>query len=234
MRLHCHSGPSLVSETACGRATATAVPVLARTRAVMASILDLCQMKPMACAPGFDAQSVHPAATLLCEPVHIVRTARPGRRRRPKRPVCAAASGHRPWYETCVRLKEAILSSASPREARDRYRGRGGVARWQHQLAIGLLAHVIPPPTASSAVIRFANLEPYKHSRLGIYLAGYMTSAAQGGTLRRRSRDGGRRLLSFRRRHFGRTCDHFHRMGVGIERAFAALKPNVLVLSNQT
>lgn len=26
-----------------------------------------------------------------------------------------------------------------------------------------------------------ANLEPYKHSRLGIYLAGYMTSATQAG-----------------------------------------------------
>ena len=40
---------------------------------------------------------------------------------------------------------------------------------WQHQLVIGLLTHFIPPPIASVAVIRFADLDPYKTSPLGTY-----------------------------------------------------------------
>jgi hypothetical protein len=54
---------------------------------------------------------------------------------------------------------------------------------WQHQLVIGLLAHFIPPPIGSAAVIGFAELEPYKHSSLGAYLARYMTPAAQATRL---------------------------------------------------
>jgi hypothetical protein len=50
---------------------------------------------------------------------------------------------------------------------------------WQHQLVIGLLTHFIPPPIGSAAVIRFANLESYKNSRLGAYLVRYMTPTAQ-------------------------------------------------------
>jgi hypothetical protein len=50
---------------------------------------------------------------------------------------------------------------------------------WQHQLVIGLLTHFIPPPVGSAAVIRFADLEPYKNSRLGAYLVQYMTPIAQ-------------------------------------------------------
>jgi len=50
---------------------------------------------------------------------------------------------------------------------------------WQHQLVIGLLAHFIPPPIGSVAVICFADLEPYRSSRLGTYLARYMTPTAQ-------------------------------------------------------
>jgi hypothetical protein len=50
---------------------------------------------------------------------------------------------------------------------------------WEHELMIGLLTHFIPPPIASAAVIRFSNLERYKNSRLGAYLARYMTPAAQ-------------------------------------------------------
>ena len=41
---------------------------------------------------------------------------------------------------------------------------------WQHQLFIALLTHFVPPPVASTMVIRFADLEPYKSSRLGAYL----------------------------------------------------------------
>src|SRR5689334_6436527 len=46
---------------------------------------------------------------------------------------------------------------------------------WQQELIIGLVTHFTPPPIASGAVIHFANLEPYKNSRLGAYLVRYMT-----------------------------------------------------------
>ena len=54
---------------------------------------------------------------------------------------------------------------------------------WQHDLVIGLLTHFTPPPIASAAVIRFADLDSYKASRLGAYLARYMTPTAQGTRL---------------------------------------------------
>jgi hypothetical protein len=50
---------------------------------------------------------------------------------------------------------------------------------WQQELAIGLVTHFIPPPIGSAAVIRFANLESYKTSHIGAYLARYMTPTAQ-------------------------------------------------------
>ena len=54
---------------------------------------------------------------------------------------------------------------------------------WQHQLVLGLLTHFIPPPIGSAAVIRFADLETYKNSRLGAYLVRYMTPIAQAARL---------------------------------------------------
>jgi hypothetical protein len=54
---------------------------------------------------------------------------------------------------------------------------------WQHQLVIALLAHFVPPPVASAMVTRFADLEPYKSSRLGAYLIRYMTPVAQAARL---------------------------------------------------
>ena len=54
---------------------------------------------------------------------------------------------------------------------------------WQHQLVIGLLTHFIPPPIGSAAIIRFADLETYKNSRLGAYLVRYMTPIAQAARL---------------------------------------------------
>src|SRR6516165_4398281 len=54
---------------------------------------------------------------------------------------------------------------------------------WQHDLATGLLIHFVPPPIGSFLVIRFANLEPYQHSRLGAYLVRYMTPTAQATRL---------------------------------------------------
>ena len=54
---------------------------------------------------------------------------------------------------------------------------------WQHQLVIGLLTHFIPPPIGSAAVIRFADLDSYKNTRLGAYLLRYMTPIAQAARL---------------------------------------------------
>jgi hypothetical protein len=54
---------------------------------------------------------------------------------------------------------------------------------WQHQLLLGLLTHFIPPPIGSAAVIRFADLESCKNSRLGAYLVRYMTPIAQAARL---------------------------------------------------
>jgi hypothetical protein len=54
---------------------------------------------------------------------------------------------------------------------------------WQHELAIGLVTHFIPPPIGSAAVIHFADLERYKASRIGADLAQYMTPTAQATRL---------------------------------------------------
>ena len=54
---------------------------------------------------------------------------------------------------------------------------------WQHDLVVGLLIHLIPPPIGSFAVIRFANLDGYKNSQLGAYLLRYMTPTAQATRL---------------------------------------------------
>jgi hypothetical protein len=54
---------------------------------------------------------------------------------------------------------------------------------WQHDLVVGLVTHLIPPPIGSFAVIRFANLESYKNSQLGAYLLRFMTPIAQATRL---------------------------------------------------
>jgi hypothetical protein len=54
---------------------------------------------------------------------------------------------------------------------------------WRHDLVLGLVTHFVPPPIGSYLVMRFANLEPYKSSRLGAYLVRYMTGTAQATRL---------------------------------------------------
>jgi hypothetical protein len=54
---------------------------------------------------------------------------------------------------------------------------------WQHELALGLLIHFVPPPLASAAVMRFARLERYKNAPVGAYLLRYMTAWAQAARL---------------------------------------------------
>lgn len=48
---------------------------------------------------------------------------------------------------------------------------------------VGLAIHFIAPPIASAAVLRFADLEPYRASAIGAYLARYMTPTAQATRL---------------------------------------------------
>jgi len=50
---------------------------------------------------------------------------------------------------------------------------------WRQDATIGLLSHFIPPPIGSAGVIYLADLERYGTSRLGNYLAEYMTCTAQ-------------------------------------------------------
>jgi hypothetical protein len=45
---------------------------------------------------------------------------------------------------------------------------------WEHQLAIALVVMLVPPPVASFIVLRYANLEPYKQSAFGKYVAQYL------------------------------------------------------------
>jgi hypothetical protein len=51
---------------------------------------------------------------------------------------------------------------------------------WEHELWLGLAAHLIPPIVASALLIRFADLEPLKASPLGRYVKVHMTRAVEG------------------------------------------------------
>ncbi len=46
---------------------------------------------------------------------------------------------------------------------------------WQNHLLPALLIALVPPPIASFLLIRFVNLERYKHSSFGNYVRRYMT-----------------------------------------------------------
>jgi len=50
---------------------------------------------------------------------------------------------------------------------------------WQHDLVIALAAMFIPSILVSLALIRWADLTPYRDSALGRYLSIYMTRAVQ-------------------------------------------------------
>lgn len=50
---------------------------------------------------------------------------------------------------------------------------------WQHQLLLGLVVMLVPPPLASFLLIRFANLERQKRSPFGRYVERYMTRATE-------------------------------------------------------
>jgi hypothetical protein len=50
---------------------------------------------------------------------------------------------------------------------------------WRHGLLDGLLVGLIPPVVASWALVRWADLEPYRASRLGLYVGRHMTRAME-------------------------------------------------------
>ncbi len=54
---------------------------------------------------------------------------------------------------------------------------------WQHEFWLGLITHFVPPPVASALVMRFADFQRYKSSRIGAYLNRYMTPVAQAARL---------------------------------------------------
>ena len=50
---------------------------------------------------------------------------------------------------------------------------------WHHQLTAALLVGLVPPVVVSTLLLRWADLERYRASRFGRYVARYMTRATQ-------------------------------------------------------
>jgi hypothetical protein len=51
---------------------------------------------------------------------------------------------------------------------------------WRHQLAFALVVMLAPPVLASLLLMRYANLEPYRQSAFGKYIARSMSHAMEG------------------------------------------------------
>ena len=50
---------------------------------------------------------------------------------------------------------------------------------WHHHLALALVVMLVPPPLISFVLIRFTNLEPYRQSAFGKYIARSMSHAME-------------------------------------------------------
>jgi hypothetical protein len=50
---------------------------------------------------------------------------------------------------------------------------------WEHQLWLGLITHFAPPVIASALLLRYARLDGYAASPIGLYLKRYMTRAME-------------------------------------------------------
>jgi hypothetical protein len=50
---------------------------------------------------------------------------------------------------------------------------------WHHHLALALVVMLVPPPLVSLLLMRFAELEPYRRSALGKYIAHSMSHAME-------------------------------------------------------
>jgi hypothetical protein len=100
---------------------------------------------------------------------------------------------------------------------------------WQHDLVVGLVTHLIPPPIGSFAVIHFANLEGYKNSQLGAYLLRYMTPIAQATRLL--GDHGLRGVVPLTDRNRGRS--RYRHCGVGL-RPCAAIQRQLTAIHRHT
>jgi hypothetical protein len=54
---------------------------------------------------------------------------------------------------------------------------------WQHRLLPALLLGLLPPIAVSAVLLRYADLEPYRASALGRYVARFMTRRVEAGRL---------------------------------------------------
>jgi hypothetical protein len=54
---------------------------------------------------------------------------------------------------------------------------------WRHQLALGLATHFLPPILVSALIMPLGNFEAQKNSRLGRYIANYMTRVVEAARL---------------------------------------------------
>src|SRR6195256_4820125 len=50
---------------------------------------------------------------------------------------------------------------------------------WRHQLAFAFVVMLVPPPVASFLLMRYADLEPYRQSAFGKYIARSMSHAME-------------------------------------------------------
>jgi hypothetical protein len=57
--------------------------------------------------------------------------------------------------------------------------GFGLYPLWHHHFAFALIVMLAPPPLISFLLMRFANLEPYRQSALGKYIARSMSHAME-------------------------------------------------------
>jgi hypothetical protein len=54
---------------------------------------------------------------------------------------------------------------------------------WHHHLALALVVMLVPPLLASCFLMAFGNLEPYRHSAFGRYIARSMSHAMEAARL---------------------------------------------------
>jgi hypothetical protein len=59
----------------------------------------------------------------------------------------------------------------------------GAAFFWQHSVALALAVGLLPPIVASVLVLRFANLDRYRDSRIGAYIGRNMTRRVEAARL---------------------------------------------------
>ena len=61
--------------------------------------------------------------------------------------------------------------------------GIAGALLWQHRLGAALVVGFVPSILVSAALLRWANLEPYRDSAFGRYVARFMTRRVEAARL---------------------------------------------------